>query len=92
MDAWDAIPRGPAIFIATMEGDRPIHGTWVRVDQPEPYFWAELDLLTASDEATQRQREWVVLDQVGIAQRMMPERLSLSGLHHVLAAQRGDSL
>ena len=89
MDAWDALPRGPAIFIATCEGERPVHGAWVDLSQPEHYFFAELDLLMSEPDEQQRQREWVVLDQVGIGETMMPERLSLSGLHTVLAARRG---
>lgn len=89
MDAWDAMPRGPAIFIATCEADRPIHGAWVSLNQPEPYFFAELDLLVSEPDEQQRQREWVVLDQVGLGGSMLPEHLSLSGLHAVLSARRG---
>jgi len=91
MDAWDAMPRGPAIFIATCEADRPIHGAWVSLKQPEPYFFAELDLLLGEPDDQQRTREWVVLDQTGIGELMMPERLSLSGLHTLLATRRGGS-
>jgi len=88
MDAWDAMPRGPAIFIATCEGDRPIYGTWVSLNQPEPYFFAELDLLLNEPEAQQREREWVVLDQIEVGETMLPERLSLAGLHRIFADRR----
>lgn len=89
MDAWDALPRGPAIFIATCEGQRPIHGAWVSLNQPETYFFAELDLLLSEPDEQQCRREWVVLDQVGLGESMLPEQLSLAGLHAVLSARRG---
>ena len=88
-DAWDALPRGPAIFIATCEADRPTHGAWASLEQPEPYFFAELDLLLSEPDEQQHRREWVVLDQVGLGEAMLPEHLSLSGLHAVLSARRG---
>jgi hypothetical protein len=91
LDAWDALPRGPAIFVATCDGQRLIHGCWVSVDQPEPYFFAELDLLLGETDEAQRRREWLVLDQIDIGEQMLPERLSLSGLQTVLAARRGGS-
>ncbi len=91
MDAWDALPRGPAIFIATCDEGRPIHGTWVNVEQPERYFFSELDLLIGESDDLQRQREWVVLDQVGLGGLMYPEHLSLAGLHHLLVARREAS-
>ena len=85
MDAWDAVPRGPAIFIATCDNHKPIHGTWVNIDQPEAYFHAELDLLLSEPDEHQRARHWVVLDQIGIGEPMLPEQLSLAGLHQLLA-------
>ncbi len=89
MDAWDALPRGPAIFIATLDHERPIRGTWVRLDQPEPYFFGELGLLLSEPDEAQRHREWVVLDQYQAGEPMVPERLCLSGLHRLLAERRG---
>jgi hypothetical protein len=91
MDAWDALPRGPAIFIATCDEGRPVHGTWVNVNQPEQYFFGELDLLLREPDQQQRQREWIVLDQVGVGDVMFPEHLSLAGLHHLLANRRENS-
>ena len=88
MDAWDAVPRGPAIFIATLEAGQPAHGAWVNVAQPEAYFFSELDLLINDPTEPKRDRRWVVLDQIGVGKTMLPERLTLAGLHHLLAARR----
>src|SRR5262245_33185090 len=85
MDAWDAVPRdGPAIFIATCIDDRPVAGAWVTANQPEPYFLAELAFLLHEPLDARERREWVVLDQVGIAEPMLPERLNLAGLYQTL--------
>ncbi len=90
LDAWDALPRGPAIFIATLDGDRPTRGTWVSLDQPERYFFGELDLLLSEPADNQQNRQWLILDQIGIGEAMLPERLSLAALHHVLAGRHGE--
>lgn len=84
-DAWDAVPRdGPALFIATCDDGRPVAGTWVRTDQPEHFFRGELALLLNEPLATRDQRDWLVLDQIGIGETMTPERVNLSGLYQLL--------
>jgi hypothetical protein len=85
MDAWDAVPRdGPALFIARLDAGRPTAGTWVRTDQPERFTADELASLLGEPLATRQQREWVVLDQIGLDEPMLPETLNLSGLQQLL--------
>lgn len=91
LNEWECTPRdGPAVLAvdtATLDTHGTLKGRWLTLDQPPAAI--RTDLAEALGYATVDRGAWVIVDQIGLGNEMLPEQLTIAALHRTVHDRSG---